>query len=181
MEIWKDIPGYEGIYQASTLGQIRTCEGKITSNKWSKERHWKSRIMKGRGDNPKTGRRVTLWKNGEHRECLVARLVATTFLGPPAEGHTVNHKDGNRMNNAIENLEWLTLADNIRHGFRTGLYPSSIPIVAKQGEKVMHFESMASFDVYIGRAKGYTSGCLARHKTIKDSNNNQYEVEVEPF
>ena len=100
-EIWKDIPDYEGIYQASTLGNIRTVEGKTTFSVRHGERHWKSRILKGRGDNYKTGRRVSLWKDKKCKDWLVARLVAITFLGKPETNLTVNHKDGNRLNNKI--------------------------------------------------------------------------------
>lgn len=178
MEVWKDIPGYEGIYQASTLGRIRTCEGKTTNNKRYKTRRWKSRILKGRGDCPRTGKRVNLWKDSKPKDYLVARLVAATFLGPPEEGYTVNHIDGNRMNNAIENLEWLTLADNIRHGFKTGLYPTAKPIIVVKDGEPMQFESMRKCDLYLGRRMGYTSSCIANHSTITDRYGNHYEAKL---
>ena len=128
MEIWKDIPNYEGIYQASTFGNIRTVDNKVTYSAKHGERHWKSRILKGRGNNVITGKRVNLWKDKKGKDWLVARLIAMTFLGEPKERMTVKHIDGNRMNNKIENLEWLSLADNIRHGFNTGLYKTQKPI-----------------------------------------------------
>lgn len=173
MEVWKDIPGYEGLYQASTLGDIRSVEGKITSSKRCAVRRWKSRILKGRGDNPNTGKRVCLWKDGKVKEWLVARLVATTFLGNPPEGYTVNHKDGNRMNNNLENLEWLSLADNIRHGFSTGLYPTKHITLSRNGQKY-EFESMAKCDVFLGRKRGYTSNSLRERYTVYDIKGNKY-------
>jgi hypothetical protein len=175
MEVWKDIPGYEGIYQASTFGNIRTVEGKVTSNKRYSTRHWKSRILKGRGDNYNTGKRVNLWKNGKAKDCLVARVVATTFLGVPPEGFTVNHIDGNRLNNRIDNLEWLSLADNIRHGFATGLYPTKQVSLQRDGE---HFDfiSMAKCDLFLGKHRGYTSNRLKSHNTLVDSDGNLYQV-----
>lgn len=172
-ETWKDIPGYEGIYQASTLGNIRTVEGKTTFSKKHGIRHWKSRILKGRGDNPKTGKRVSLWKDGKVKDWLVARLVAITFLGNPPEGFTVNHKDGNRMNNAIENLEWLSLADNIRHGFATGLYPTKHITLSRNGQKY-EFESMAKCDRFLGRKPRYTSNSLKQRDTLCDVDGNKY-------
>ncbi len=172
-ETWKDIPGYEGIYQASTLGNIRTVEGKTTFSKKHGIRRWKSRILKGRGDNPNTGKRVNLYKDGSAKEFLVARLVAITFLGNPPEGFTVNHIDGNRMNNAIENLEWLSLADNIRHGFSTGLYPTKHITLSRNGKKY-EFESMAKCDKFLGRKSGYTSNSLKKRYTVFDSNGNEY-------
>jgi hypothetical protein len=162
MEKWQDIPGYEGIYQASSYGNIRTCEGKTTSNKRFGIRRWKSRILKGRGDNLRTGRRVSLWKDGKCKDWLVARLVAITFLGEPTEGFTVNHIDGNRLNNHIENLEWLSLADNIKHGFETGLYNHQKQIAVTDADVTYKFRSYAQLDVFLGRAKGYTSSRLKK-------------------
>lgn len=173
-ETWKDIPGYEGIYQASSYGNIRTCEGKTTSNKRYKVRHWKSRVLRGKGNNAKTGRRVTLWKDGVGKDWLVARLVAITFLGAPPEGYTVNHIDGNRFNNRIDNLEWLSLADNIRHGFATGLYHTQKPISIKSGGKTYDFRSMSQCDEFLRRSTGYTSNRLKKRDTLFDVDGNKY-------
>lgn len=172
-ENWKDIPGYEGIYQASTFGNIRTAEGKTTSNRRYKVRSWKSRVLKGRGDNYTTGKRVSLWKDGKAKDWLVARLVAMTFLGTPPEGFTVNHKDGNRLNNAVDNLEWLSLADNIRHGFSTGLYPTKSVTLSRNGIHIT-FDSMAKCDEFLGRKRGYTSNSLKKRYTVYDTDGNEY-------
>ena len=177
MEVWKDIPGYEGIYQASTLGNIRTVEGKTTFSKRHGIRRWKSRILKGRGDNPQTGKRVSLWNGGKAKDWLVARLVAITFLGNPPEGFTVNHKDGNRMNNNIENLEWLSLADNIRHGFSTGLYPTKAIILSRNGQ-TFEFASMAKCDEFLRRKPGYTSNSLKKRYTVFDADGNKYYGQI---
>jgi hypothetical protein len=129
MEQWKAIPGYEGLYEASTLGQIRTVEGKITSNARYPRRVWKQRILKLKYELRKSGQhkdaRVCLWKDGKEKTFLVSRLVAMTWCRGYAEGLTVNHKDGNPMNNYYENLEWITLADNIKHAMKNGLYPQA--------------------------------------------------------
>ena len=127
-EQWKDIPGYEGLYQASTLGRIRTCEGKTTSSARFPQRVWKQRIMKQKCAKNAKGRedyRVELWKNGEHKTWLVSRLVAFTWCDGYKDGYTVNHKNGNMLDNRVENLEWLSHKNNIRHGFANGLYPQA--------------------------------------------------------
>ena len=175
MEIWKDIPEYEGIYQASNYGNIRTVEGKITYSKLHGKRVWKSRILKGRGDNPTTGKRVNLWKDGTPKDYLVARLVATTFLGTPPKGFTVNHKDGNRLNNKIDNLEWLSLEDNIRHGFATGLYPQK-KVTLESDDSTLIFRSFAQASKFLGRNKGYISNCVKRKKHAVDSTGKAYTV-----
>lgn len=177
MEVWKDIPGYEGIYQASSYGQIRSAEGKATSNKRYGVRRWRSRILKGRGNNPTTGKRVSLWKDGKPKDLLVARLVALTFLGEPQEGFTVNHKDGNRFNNDIENLEWLSLGDNIRHGFETGLYHSQIPVSVKRNGQIHSFRSMAALCRFLNRSHDYVSSALKGSRTILTNTEGEvYEV-----
>lgn len=174
MEVWKDIPDYEGIYQASSLGRIRTVEGKTTTSKRHGIRHWKGRVLKGRGDNPKTGKRVNLYKDGKAKDWLVARLVAITFLGVPPEGFTVNHIDGNRLNNHIDNLEWLSLADNIRHGFATGLYHTQKSISLSRNGNIYDFVSMSKCDEFLNRSKGYTSNRLKYKSTLLDSDGNRY-------
>lgn len=174
MEMWKDIPGYEGLYQASTFGNIRTVEGKTTSNRLYATRRWKSRVLKGRGDNPRTGKRVSLWKDGQVKDWLVARLVAITFLGDPPKEFTVNHKDGNRMNNNIDNLEWLSSADNIRHGFATGLYHTQKAVTLRRNGQYLTFRSMAKCDEFLGRCNGYTSNSLKKRYTVYDANGNEY-------
>lgn len=178
MEVWRDIPQYEGIYQASSHGNIRTCEGKTTSNKRYETRHWKSRILKGKGDNPKTGKRVSLWKDGKRSDWLVARLVATTFLGEPPVGFTVNHIDGNRMNNNIDNLEWLSRGDNIRHGFATGLYHSQKAVLLVKDGQQFEFRSMAQCDRFLRMRSGYTSAKLKKSDTLSDYMGNKYYAKV---
>ena len=176
MEEWKDIPGYEKLYQASTHGRIRSAPGKITSNKRYVSRVWKVRILKGKGNNPKTGARASLWKDGTRKDYLVARLVALTFLGTPPEGYTVNHIDGNRLNNNIENLEWLSLADNIKHGFENGLYPQK-SVMLESENKQYKFRSLAQCDRFLNRCDGYTSGKLKKNSLLlTDKSGNRYKV-----
>lgn len=130
-EMWKDIPGYEGLYQASTHGQIRTCEGKTTSSARFEKRVWKQRIMKQKQCRNGKGRidsRVCLWKDGKEKTWLVARLVALTWCAGYSEGMTANHINGNPLDNSASNLEWISRAANIQHGFKTGLYKNWRPI-----------------------------------------------------
>lgn len=177
MEEWKPIPGYEELYEASTDGRIRSKEGKITSSSLYPHRHWRSRIMKGRGENLTTGYRVGLWKNGKCKDWLVARLIGITFLGaPPYSDWTINHKDGNRHNNNVENLEWLTLADNIRHGFETGLYTCRKQIMLSRDNEHLEFKSMKEAGQAIGRGPGYISGCVRCGYKARSTNGYVYTV-----
>ncbi len=121
-EIWKDVPNYEGIYQVSNLGRIKSLY--FTSNIY-KKKFYKEKILK-----PKKGKdnnlRIELWKDKKHKTVLLHRLIATTFLENLIDTNmTVNHKNGNRLDNRVENLEWLSRADNIRYGFQNGQYPQA--------------------------------------------------------
>lgn len=166
-EEWKAIPKYEGIYEASNLGRIRTAEDKTTHSILHGERHWKQRILKPKSIKAKGHRkdlRVTLWKDKKPKDHLVARLVAMAWIDGYKDGMTVNHKDGNFLNNNVENLEWLTLADNIRMGFQTGLYKKlqrKVCLIRENGERLV-FDSMSACSVFLGRQKGYVSSAIAQ-------------------
>ena len=102
-EEWKWIKGYEGIYAVSTIGRIRS----FTS------------ISKGRiksvCDDGNGYLQTTLWKDGKGVCCKVHRLVGETFIPNPKGLETINHKDFDKTNNSIENLEWLSQSDNTKH------------------------------------------------------------------
>lgn len=162
-EIWKPIPNYEGIYEASSYGRIRTCVGKTTFTKKHGVRHWKQRVLKYKSSSYKTGFRVTLWKNGKGKDYLVARLVASAFYGE--SNLTVNHIDGNRLNNRIENIEWCSLQDNIKKGFSTGLYdsikqPVKVVVLATGEEKT--FNSCSEASKAFGHSHGYINGLIGK-------------------
>lgn len=174
-EIWKDIPNYEGLYEASTFGRIRTKEGKTTYTQRHGARHWKSRILSGRGDNKNTGKRVGLWKNGVLKEWLIARLIAITFLGfPKNEANTVNHKNGDRLDNRLENIEWLSLADNIRHAFDTGLMPYKKVKLSNNDYEIV-FRSQVKASEFLGRGHAYINSCLKHNRPIKDTKGNIFK------
>jgi len=117
-EIWKDINGYEGCYMISSLGKMQSVERCVNHAGGSRLVSQKS--MKLTPSN--TGYFVvTLWKNNISKVHLVHRLVAETFIPNPNNLPEVNHKDGNKLNNCVDNLEWVTQRDNNIHAIQTGL------------------------------------------------------------
>ena len=175
-EIWKDIPNYNG-YQVSNLGRIRTYN-KVSKTERHGERHWKNRILKPKGQTYKTGYRVDLWKDNKPHSMLVARLVAFTFLNADINNKelTVNHIDGNRFNNNINNLELVSLKENIQKGFETGLYSccKKIKIINKNTNKEKYFISMTRASKYINQNKGYISSKV--NKSIFENDNYKWEL-----
>ena len=98
--IWKDIPGYEGLYKVSNTGEIYSMrENKNLS--LSKDRYGYVQII--------------LYKNGESKTYKVHRLVALAFIPNPDKKPSINHLDGNPRNNRVENLEWCTASENQQH------------------------------------------------------------------
>ena len=105
MEIWKDIKNYEGLYQVSNLGFIRS----LPNGKRRKEKLLKPHYSQGY---PK----VSLFKNGKREKRLIHRLVAFAFLGEPlADKVQINHKNKDRTDAALFNLEWVTARENVLH------------------------------------------------------------------
>lgn len=161
-EIWKDIPNYKG-YQVSNTGKVRT-HNKITYTKKHGKRHWKDRILKYKCINKnayKTGYKVDLWKDGKSKTFLVARLVAFTFYDEDINNHklTVDHIDGNRLNNNLDNLELVSLAENIKRGFENGLYTvqKKVKIIDKKTRKEIIFNNLSKGSQYMYYNKRYLS------------------------
>lgn len=174
MEEWKPIPQYYGIYEASNRGRIRSLDGKITANARYDRRVWRGRIMRQKVTANRKGRkdaRVCLWRDGKEKTHLVARLVASEWIGEPTEGMTVNHINGNPLDNRPENLEWITLAENIRRGFADGLYASTqhqTTLVPETGEAIV-FPSAAETERWLGRSHGYIHEIKQRGGTTATS------------
>ncbi len=147
-EIWKDIPGFEGMYQASNTGRVKGLARRTVR---AIPQHLPERILKqsepGRKRRGQGYLQVTLFDAGRRKCALVHRLVAETFIPNPENKQTVNHKNGNKHDNAVENLEWATSAENNEHAVNTGLNKRlSKPVPVDQYDESMnliaHFPSM---------------------------------------
>lgn len=173
-EIWKPIKGFAG-YQVSNFGRVRTYN-KVTYTAHHGVRHWRNRILaqKLRKDNCL---QVDLWRDGKPITHYVHRLVAETFLGKASSDMTVNHKDGNRQNNHVDNLEWLSRADNIRHGFDNDFYSTQKHCeLTNMNGKTYYFQSLSQASKFLNRNVGYISGILKKGGKVTDVLGNEYTV-----
>jgi hypothetical protein len=114
-----DINGYEGLYAVTVTGEVYAYP------KWRRKegRYMKQRILANNTDRfrPHVQKTVCLYKEGKRHGKLVHRLVAEAFIPNPDAKPDINHIDGDSLNNNVENLEWATKSENMRHAQKTGL------------------------------------------------------------
>lgn len=158
-EIWKDVKEYEGYYQVSNLGRIRSVF-----------RYKKVLKMFHNKDNGYVY--AILYKNKREKCCRVHRLVAQAFIENSLNKPFVNHKDGNKENNCVDNLEWCTVKENTQHAIKNGLL--KIPkgeenhMYRKYGDK--HWNSKKVINIDTGKI--YNSfGEIARELNITNASN----------
>jgi hypothetical protein len=173
MEVWKDVVGYEEIYEVSTKGRVRSAKDKTTKSKLHGVRKWQQRILKQKTD--KNGyKRVNLWKKGNYKTLLVHRLVADAFIKPADGKEYVNHVDGNPSNNYVENLEWCDHSENLIHAYENRLNQSPDPIILYNTitKEMKYFYGKAEASRFLGRNHGYISNLLKKGEAEVD----EYEI-----
>lgn len=179
-EIWKDIKGYEGKYQVSNLGNVRSLNYRGSG---------KVKLLRQTSDK-KGYKRMSLYKNGKMKTCRVHRLVAIAFLPNPNNYKEVNHKDEDKSNNNVNNLEWCTREYNINYGtamkrssenhkgktfseerkkkisesLKGKDNPNAKPILMydKEGNFIKRFECVSDANEYFGKARNFggINNCL---------------------
>ena len=118
-EVYVNIRGYEGYYQVSNYGNVRSLD-RVIKEKTGKPQTLKGRVLKQR-INPGGYYYVGLGKNGSKATFAIHQLVAQAFIPNPKNKKTVNHMDGNKLNNSVANLEWSTYSENLEHAYKAGL------------------------------------------------------------
>lgn len=128
-EIWEDIVGYEGLYQVSNLGRVKSLSRDIPAKGLGYQRVNPEKVLKpGLYSNGYLF--VVLCVNYKKSQQLIHRIVAKTFIENIELKPDVNHKDGNKKNNNENNLEWVTKKENTQHAIKLGLIDRRKPIVA---------------------------------------------------
>lgn len=120
-EIWKAIPEFEGRYEVSNIGRIRSlitnkgkASGTILKPYMNHKGYWAIDLMRD-------------GKQENRKKAVVHRCVAVAFISPPpSKNHQVNHKDGNKLNNSVNNLEWVTPGEHLAHTQNTGLFKTKV-------------------------------------------------------
>lgn len=173
-EIWKDFVNYEGAYQVSNLGNIRS----LNYNNNHKIKNISQHIHK-------TGYLMAnLSRNGVSKTTNVHRIVALAFLPNPNNYKCVNHKDGNKLNNNVSNLEWCTYRQNTLHAIEHGLAKPHLIMLGRTGIKNPLSKRINQYDLqgnlikswncisdaaryYGGNPSSICNHLAGRHKTYK--------------
>lgn len=159
-EQWKDILGYEGLYQVSNLGRVKSL-------KFDKERILKNRT------NSNGYLSVQLSKGNKIKSFLIHRLVANAFLPNPNNYSYVNHKDENKTNNCVDNLEWTSHESNCNFGTRNeriseqninGKCSKEVIQCDLEGNEIARFPSVGEVQRQFGYLQGNISSCCREER-----------------
>lgn len=140
-EVFKDICGYEGLYQVSNLGNVKSLSFGAKNMRMSNI----SKLLKISTTNCGYCK-VQLYKSGKPKMCYVHRLVAEAFIPNPENKSQVNHIDGNKLNNVVSNLEWVTASGNQIHAIEHNLRTPS-PMIGKFGKLNHNSKPVLQYDL----------------------------------
>lgn len=172
-EIWKYVKGYEGLYLISNLGRVKNLQKYyIRKNIKIPKKQCELKTCKG-----KVGYIVTdLNKNNKRKTKYIHRLVAEAFIPNPENKPCVNHKDGNKLNNKISNLEWVTYSENNKHAWDNNLKPNALlrmkagtrKIKVNQydleGNFIKQWDSIIEAEKHYNTYKGRISICCKKNR-----------------
>ncbi len=134
IEVWKDIINYQGYYLINNIGTVKRCDRVVSVRNGFK------RLSKGRLMKPYKGKDgymyYLLTVNKVSKHFALHRLLAIHFIDNPQNKREVNHKDTNRLNNNLDNLEWATPKENIQHSIRMGTNKQCLPGINNPAAKL---------------------------------------------
>lgn len=166
-QIWKSVVDYEGLYEVSNQGNVRSL------HKETKELSIA---------NSKRGYRVvSLYKDGNATMKNVHRLVAQAFISNPENKPCINHKDFNRLNNYVENLEWCTYAENNLHSIEEGKKGKTVIQLTKDGEFVQQFDSIIRAESHTGITSQNIGKVCKGERKFAGNYSWEYDVDKDVF
>lgn len=170
MEIWKDVVGFENIYLISNLGNVKSLARKVAKIQPNGDiyiHQIKDHILKG--EIGKDGYKKVLLGNGINykKHFFIHRLIAEAFISKVEGKNIINHIDGNKANNKINNLEWCTYSENNKHAYDTGLNPKG------ENHGMNKFSKKTILEIrkiYVNGSREFGSRSLARKFKMSKTN-----------
>lgn len=156
-EVWRDIKGYENLYQISNFGNVKSIR--------------RNMVMK-QSKNVWGYPTVSLYKDKNEKRYAIHRLVGLNFIENPLNKPEINHIDGNKENNRVENLEWCTRSENMKHSFANGLEKP----VYMYGEDNVRSKAMKQYTLDGKYVQTFESGGIAS-RYLKDKLNLKSDIE----
>jgi len=164
--MFKGIFGYERYYEISSDGIVKSKD-RTQTDSLGRTRTWKGQVLNP-DIAPNGYYRITLAVEGKKKQVYIHRLIATHFMDNPNNLLQVNHIDGNKLNNSMDNLEWVSAQENTIHAYKNGLINhiagENHPNYGKFGSKSRKAKKVKSTDIITGEQKTY--GALI--ETVKD-------------
>jgi len=167
-EIWNDVKGYEGLYKVSNLGRVMSLS-RVVCNSYRK-RTTKQRIMK-LSLNGSGYQQVCLSKDEKSRTLRVHCIVSDNFIRIKNKGECINHKNGNKLDNRVDNLEIVSYSENLTHAYYTGLNKRlrKVGKYSLDGVFIRNFSSIAESARSMGKGRygerSIATGCKDNSKS----------------
>jgi len=162
MEIWKDIKGYEGMYQVSNLGRVKSLE-RLTFFKNGRKPRLEKEMIKRPALDGKGYNRMCLRKHDIPNTFKLHRLVAEHFIPNPDNKPQVNHINGDKLDNRVENLEWMTNDENMHHSKINKLRIGKMPSAENHSNSKLTNEQVRYIrSVYKKSSREFGGGALAK-------------------
>lgn len=162
-EEWRDVPGYEGLYEVSNLGEIRSLDRMVTMKNGVTRITHGTVLTQGKYNSKSNYRGVTLCANGVPKKHSVHRIVASAFIPNPDNLPEINHKDEDKQNNCVDNLEWCDRKYNNTYGtakIRAAVTQGKPVIQMRNGKIVNAWPSQGLAAMFTGASQSGISACL---------------------
>ena len=164
-DVWRDVLGYEGAYQVSDLGRVRSLDREIVCS------DGRTKALRGRVLKPGVGTNGYLSVAlGRGQMCLVHRLVAQAFIDNPDARPQVNHRNGRRDDNQIANLEWATCSENHKHAYAElprKLHARTMPVCLLKDVVCVCFDSLLEAATWLGVSVGAVGSAIHNNHQCK--------------
>ena len=157
IEVWKDIKGYEGLYQVSNIGRVKSLK-RTFIDKIGRRQHIKERILKSETDRYGYLRVLLCASSGKRKHFAVHRLVCEAFHENSQNKPEVNHINEDKSDNRACNLEWVTKKENCNHGTRNARIAKSVGQYTRDGKLIKVWQSI----IEVERLLGFDCGSISK-------------------